>query len=73
MIWSQVTGFVGRNNTTFKHKDIKVLAKSAMNQVTAEECKNLIVHVMEEETQFCKLDKLSDNVVDKLGGKSTST
>ena len=37
-----------------------------MNQVLAEEWKNCIAHVMEEETKFWELDKLSDNVVDKL-------
>ena len=66
MIWSQVKGFVARNNTTFKLKDVKVLAESAMNQVSTEEWKNCIAHVMEEETKFWELDKLSDNVVDKL-------
>ena len=46
MVWSQVKGFMAKNNKTFKLKDFKILVDSPNNQVTAQEIKICIEDVV---------------------------
>ena len=49
LIWAQMKGYVARNNTTFKIKDVRELLKYSLNIITKENWKEAIKHVIKEE------------------------
>lgn len=66
MAWSQIKGYIARNNTSFKLCEVKDLAKQAIKMVTAENWKQYIKHVLSIEEQFWKADLFHDSVAEKL-------
>ena len=48
LIWAQMKGYVARNNTTFKIKDVRELLKYSLNIITKENWKEAIKHVIKE-------------------------
>lgn len=66
MIWSQVKGYVARNNKTFKLPDVKQLVYSAFLDVTAEKWGACVKHVISEEKKVWELEGMVDVVVDRL-------
>ena len=49
LIWAQMKGYVARNNTAFKIKDVRELLKYSLNIITKENWKEAIKHVIKEE------------------------
>jgi|SRR5579872_2984095 len=66
LIWAQVKGYVGRRNTTFKMKDVEVLFKEAIQEVTSENWRKAVQHVIKEEEKMWNLDHFIDQTVDPL-------
>lgn len=66
LIWAQVKGFVARHNTTFKMKDVKLLFDQAIKEVTPENWRKVVHHVIKEEEKMWDLDHLIDRTVDPL-------
>jgi hypothetical protein len=56
-IFSQVKGFVAKNNTTFRVKDVKELTYAAFGKITKDVWTKAEEHVVKIET--CKLAILS--------------
>lgn len=66
LIWSQVKGFVRRNNRTFKLAEIRELLQTAVQNVTPTDWFNCVQHVVKEENLLWKVDGMADAVVDRL-------
>ena len=66
LVWSQVKGYVARNNKTFKIGDVKALVEQGIKEVTKEKWKGCIEHVIAEEETFWKSNDLCDCIVDHL-------
>lgn len=66
LIWAQVKGFVARQNTTFKMKDVKLLFDQAITEVTPENWRKAVQHVIKEEDKMWDLDNLIDQTVEPL-------
>jgi transposase len=62
MVWSQVKRHVAVNNSTFKAKDMEDLIKKAFSNVTSDNWKNYIQHVMTLENKFWEVDGLMEDV-----------
>ena len=66
LMWAQVKGFVARRNTTFKMKYVKLLFDQAIKEVTPENWRKAVQHVMKQEEKMWNLDNLLDQTVDPL-------
>ncbi|KAG8175752.1 hypothetical protein JTE90_029237 [Oedothorax gibbosus] len=66
LVWSQVKGYVANKNKTFKEEEVKRLTNEAIENVSADQWKRYIKHVINEEQQMWELDGLVDSQVDKL-------
>ena len=62
MIWSQIKGYVARENRTFKLNDVKDLVIQGINNVTAENWINCIKHVSLKENEMWEIDGIVDEV-----------
>lgn len=64
-VWSQVKGYVGDNNTTFKLDDVKQLFLDGLDRVTADNWTNYDNHTQKEEDnmweQEAHIDQLHEN------------
>ena len=69
-----MTGYVARNNKTFKLKDVCELVDTALTLVTPGIWQSNIGHVVKEEEKIWLMDGLSDKVIEHLitntGGSS---
>jgi hypothetical protein len=67
LIWAQVKGFVAKNNTTFRLKDVKELMYAAFGKIT----KGLDVwtkaeeHVVKIEKEYCKENCIDRSVISR--------
>jgi hypothetical protein len=59
LIWPE-TGFVAKNNTTFRLKDVKELTYAAFEKITKDVWTKAEEHVVKIEKEYCK-----DNCIDK--------
>lgn len=66
LVWSQVKGYVARNNKTFKLADVKKLVEEGLANVTADKWSECVGHVLKEEKKMLELDHRVDGVVDRL-------
>lgn len=62
LIWSQVKGYVARENKSFKLNDVKALVIQGMEKVSAENWANCIAHVTEKEKELWEIDGLAEEV-----------
>ena len=53
-IWAQVKGFVAKNNTTFRLKDVKELTYAAFRKITKDVWTKAEEHVVKIEKEYCK-------------------
>ena len=56
LIWAQVKKQVADENTTFNIKDVEVLTKKALDEVTPESWKKCVEHVEKVENDYWKND-----------------
>ena len=54
LIWAQVKGFVAKNNTTFRLKDVKELTYAAFGKITKDVWTKAEEHVIKIEKEYCK-------------------
>ena len=54
LIWAQVKGFVAKNNTTFRLKDVKELTYAAFRKITKDVWTKAEEHVVKIEKEYCK-------------------
>lgn len=77
LIWAQVKGHVARNNTTFNIKHVRNLFQDAIQNVSANDWKNAIQHVMRTEEEMWRLDMMledqAESLVIQLGNDSSSS
>ncbi|KAL4083905.1 hypothetical protein QTP88_029221 [Uroleucon formosanum] len=66
LAWAMVKGYVKRDNTTYKIDDVRQLLNSAIERVTAENWKNFIKHVIDEEDKVWKVDDIMDGTIDEM-------
>lgn len=66
MIWSQVKGYVARNNHTFKMNEVSKLLQEGVVSVTAVNWKNCVNHVIQEEKEMWEMDNITDVLVDEI-------
>ena len=66
MVWSQVKGYVARNNRTFKLDDVEKLLSEGIQELTPEKWRNCVQHVITEEKNLWNLDFLVDDVQDRI-------
>ena len=67
LIWSQVKGYVARENRTFKLAEVERLSREALAAVTPELWSNCCRHVVDTiELKMRRLDNLQDNMVERI-------
>ncbi|KAL4123323.1 hypothetical protein QTP88_015520 [Uroleucon formosanum] len=66
LAWAMVKMYVKRENTTYKIDDVRQLLNSAIEQITAENWKNFIKHVIDEEDKVWKVDDIMDGTIDEM-------
>lgn len=66
LIWAQIKGEVSRRNTTFKFSELKPLFKRAVNNVTPENWKKAVGHILKEEERMWNMDALMEIQVEPL-------
>ena len=54
LIWAEVKGFVAKNNTTFRLKDVKELTYAAFGKITKDVWTKAEEHVVKIEKEYCK-------------------
>ncbi|XP_065831984.1 uncharacterized protein [Oscarella lobularis] len=64
LAWSQVKGFLRKNNTTFKLKDLEELVPQAFEAVTQTMWEAFCGHAEKEERRFWEKDGLQEEAVD---------
>lgn len=64
LIWAQVKNNVAKKNSTFKMSEVKKLLLEALQDVTSENWKKCVSHVIKEEDKMWDLDTTMDVVVD---------
>ena len=60
LIWAQVKGFVAKNNTTFRLKDVKELTYVAFGKITKDVWTKAEEHMVKIEKEYCK-----ENCIDR--------
>ncbi|XP_008179617.1 uncharacterized protein LOC103308283 [Acyrthosiphon pisum] len=66
LAWEMVKGYVKRENTSFEIDDIRLLLNTGIERVTAENWKNFIQQVIEEENKMWKVDDIMDELIDEI-------
>lgn len=67
LIWANVKGYVARKNTNFKFDEVKQLLQEGLQQITSENWKRCVEHVIKEEDNFySKIDEMIDKTVDSF-------
>ncbi|XP_054718492.1 uncharacterized protein LOC129227896 [Uloborus diversus] len=66
LIWSQVKGFVAKENKTFKIADVEELCRRSIGEIGAEQWKRCIEHTEKIEKQMRDLDEAIEATVDSL-------
>lgn len=66
LAWAMVKGYVKRENTTFKIDDTRQLLNTAIERVTAENWRNFIQHVIEEENKIWAVDDIMEELIEEL-------
>lgn len=62
-----VKGYVARKNTNFKFDEVKQLLQEGLRQITSENWKRCVEHVIKEEDNFySKIDEMIDKTVDSF-------
>ena len=63
LIWGDLKGFIGRNNSTFKTVDVKQLISDGFNSITKQKWKNACSHVIKKiEQKFWKSDNIQAEI-----------
>ena len=63
LIWGDLKGFIGRNNSTFKTVDVKQLISDGFNSITKQKWKNACSHVIKEiKPKFWKSDNIQAEI-----------
>ena len=62
LIWSQVKRFVASQNTTFRLKDVKILAQDAIQSITQEAWKKATDHVISIEDRLCAAEGIIESI-----------
>lgn len=66
LIWAQIKNDVATNNTTFKLCDVKLLFQNGVNNVTVDNWRGCVKHVLTEEEKMWKLDCMMETAVENL-------
>ncbi|XP_050300612.1 uncharacterized protein LOC126739128 [Anthonomus grandis grandis] len=66
LIWAQIKGEVARKNFTFKFADLKPLFDQAVQNVSPQNWKNAVAHIIKEEERMWTLDDLMEIQVKPL-------
>jgi len=66
LAWAMVKGYVKQTSTIFKVDDFRQVLNKAIEQVTSENWKTFIQHVIEEENKIWKVDDIVDEIMDKI-------
>lgn len=66
LIWAQMKGYVARNNTTYKLKDVEVLFQESVKKITPDNWHKCVQHVLKVEEKMWKLDCLIEATVEPL-------
>ncbi|GFY46190.1 hypothetical protein TNIN_319371 [Trichonephila inaurata madagascariensis] len=62
MIWSQVKGYVAKENKTFKLNEINELETKGIDKVSTQNSTNCINHVIKKEKEMWEIDELVDEI-----------
>lgn len=49
LVWSEVKGYVARNNTSFKPQDVRAVLQTAIQEVTSGNWRNCVQLILKEE------------------------
>jgi transposase len=66
LIWAQVKGFVAKNNTTFRLKDVKELTSAAFIKSTKDVWTKAEEHVVKIEKEYCKENCIDRSVIEPI-------
>ena len=66
LIWTQVKGFVAKNNTTFWLKDAKELTYTAFEKITKDVWTKAEDHVVKIEKEYCKENCIDRSVIEPI-------
>ena len=66
LIRAQVKGFVTKNNTTFRLKDVKELMYAAFGKITKDVWTKAEEHVVKIEKQYCKENCIDRDVIEPI-------
>ena len=66
LIWAQVKGFVAKNITTFRLKDVKELMYAAFGKITKDVWKKAEEHVVKIEKEYCKENCIDRSVIEPI-------
>lgn len=66
LVWSQVKGYMARQNSSFKMVQIKDLLPAAISDVTAQKWQECIRHVEAIEKKMFTLDNIQDDLQDRF-------
>jgi transposase len=66
LIWAQVKGFVAKNNTTFRLKDVKELVYAAFGKITKDVWTKAEEHVVKIEKEYCKENCIDRSVIEPI-------
>lgn len=66
LIWAQVKGEVARNNTTYKLADVQILFQNAISNVSPENWRKCVEHVLKVEDKMWTVDMAVDAIVEPL-------
>jgi len=64
--WARIKGYMKRENTSFEIDDVRLLLNTAIERVTAENWKNFIKQVIEEENKMWKVDDIMEELIDEM-------
>jgi hypothetical protein len=62
----QVKGFVAKNNTTFRLKDVKELTYAAFGKITKDVWTKAGEHVVKIEKEYCKENCIDRSVIEHI-------
>jgi transposase len=65
-IWAQVKGFVAKNNTTFRLKDVKELTYAAFGKITKDVWTKAEEHAVKIVKEYCKENCIDRNVIEPI-------
>ena len=66
LIWAQVKGFVAKNNTTFRLKDVKEITYTAFGKITKNVWTKAEEHVVKIEKEYCKENYIDRSVIEPI-------